>query len=366
MRTPGGAFAASLDADSEGHEGKFYVWTRDAVIDALGAEEGAFFADVYDVSNGGNWEGVSIPNRLDRRQRLSDDDEHRLADARRRLLQRRAERVRPATDDKVLADWNGLAIAALAFAGATFGRDDWIGLAAKAFDFVAGEMPPDGRLAHSWRAGKSVFPGLATDYAAMTKAALALHAATLDTAYLERAEALAATLRAHHWDAETPGYYLSADDAEALIVRPRSTTDEATPSATGLMAQNLVRLWRLTGNDDYRRDADDVVAAASAAVAGNLFATTSLLNALDLRLGATDVVIVKPVGDGPDELLSAVRRHATPNTVLSVHDNAVGFPAGHPAAGKAAMDARATAYVCRGETCSLPVTDGDELAKLLG
>jgi uncharacterized protein YyaL (SSP411 family) len=365
MVTPGGAFAASLDADSEGHEGRFYVWSPSEVRAVLGREEGAFFCAVYDVTPTGNFEGASIPNRLARPRRLSDADEARLAAARAALLAARASRVRPATDDKVLADWNGLMIAALAFAGAAFERPHWIDAAVRAFRFVMDTMTRDGRLAHAWRDGKTVFPGLASDCAAMIKAALALHAATLDADYVAVAERLAATARAHHWDAETPGYYLSADDAEALIVRPKALTDEATPAATSLMTENLIRLWRLTGNDDYRRDADDVLAANAATIATNLFAATGLLNALDLRLNALDVVVVAPAGTPADELVRVVRANWTPNVVLSVHRGEVALPASHPAAGKVAVDGKATAYVCRGETCSPPVTDGEALAALL-
>jgi uncharacterized protein YyaL (SSP411 family) len=296
---------------------------------------------------------------------LSEAEEARLAAARARLLDRRTNRVRPATDDKVLADWNGLMIAALAFAGASLGRAEWIGLARAAFAFVTTTMSNGGRLAHSWRAGKSVYPGLASDYAAMIKAALALHGATGEAPWLTRAEALAAVVRAHHWDDAAPGYFLSADDAEALIVRPRAATDEATPAATSLMTQNLVRLWRLTGNDDFRSDVDAILAASASTVATNLFASTALLGALDLRLGAIDVAIVRPAGVSADALLTAVRYRWSPNTILSVHDDSVRQPVGHPAAGKTAIAGMATAYVCRGETCSLPVTDRTELLRLL-
>jgi uncharacterized protein YyaL (SSP411 family) len=210
-----------------------------------------------------------------------------------------------------------------------------------------------------------VFPGIATDYAAMVKAALALHTATFDGRYLADAERLAASLRRHHWDQAAPGYFLSADDAEALIVRPKATTDEATPSATGLMAQNLVRLWRLTGNDAYREDADTILAANAGAVAGNLFAGTSILNARDLRLNAVDVVIVTPAGADPSPLVAAARAAWTPNIVLSAHAGAAALPASHPASAKTAIAGKATAYLCRGETCSLPVTEADDLAALL-
>ncbi len=365
MLCPGGAFAASIDADSEGHEGRFTVWTRDEVVAVLGDGEGTFFADTYDISAAGNWEGVAIPNRLRSPEPLSVADERRLAAAREALLTRRAARIRPATDDKILADWNGLAIAALALAGTIFDRPDWIDLATDAFAFVATTMTRDGRLAHSWRDGKSIFPGLATDYAAMIKAALALYDATFDLTWLDRAGQLSATLRRHHWDAERPGYFLTADDAEALIVRPRSDTDDATPSAASLMAQNLIRLWRLTGNDAWRADADAILETASPRIATNLFAATGLLSALDLRLGAIDVVIIREDTSLANDLLAAARKAATPNTIIALFQDAALLPVTHPASGKTAVDGKATAYVCRGETCSLPVTEPSDLVHLL-
>ncbi len=365
MLLSGGAFAASLDADSDGHEGRFYVWTRDEVIAVLGEGEGAFFCDAYDIETPGNWEGVAIPNRLRAPTPWSATDEARLTAARQALLAHRATRVRPATDDKVLADWNGLMIAALAFAGDALNRPDWITVAGAAFHFIETTMTRDGRVGHAWRDGKTVFPGLATDYAALIKAALALHAATQDPAWLSRAERLAETLRAHHWDHGAPGYFLSADDAEALILRPRSATDEATPGATSMMCANLIRLWRLTGNDDYRRDADDILAAAAPSIAANLFATTGMLSALDFRLDAVDVVLVTSPSASAEALRATTRQHWNPNIVISVHQGETRLPPSHPAHGKASVAGVATAYVCRGETCSLPVTTAADLATLL-
>ena len=273
MRQPGGAFAASLDADSEGHEGKFYVWTRAEVVDVLGAEEGAFFADVYDIADGGNFEGVSIPNRLAASARCRAATKRDWPPRARSCWRGASTRVRPATDDKILADWNGLMIAALAFAGASFGAAEWIAMAADAFRFVTDD---DERR-------RPARPFLARRQVGLSRPRHRLRRDDQGGAGAPRRDAGAApiwrrprrsprTLRAHHWDAAAPGYFLSADDAEALIMRPKSTTDEATPGATSLMAQNLVRLWRLTGNDDYRRDVDDILAASGAAVAQNLFA----------------------------------------------------------------------------------------------
>jgi uncharacterized protein YyaL (SSP411 family) len=364
MLLPEGAFAASLDADSEGHEGRFYVWTSAEIRDVLGPEEGTFFAEAYDAGDGGNWEGVAILNRIGSRP-LTAAEEARLSVSREKLLAHRGRRVRPMTDDKILADWNGLMIAALAFAGASLAEPGWIALAARAFRFVCDKMSRDGRLAHAYRTGKSVFPGLATDYAAVIKAALALHAATGDATYVEDASRLATLVRRHHFDKAAPGYFLSADDAEALIIRPRSEADEATPSANSLMTQNLVRLWHLTGAEKYGEDADDLLEASASSVGNNLFAAAGMLNALDLRLNAADLVLIRPPAGSLDAMLAAARAHAHPNLVLSLHEAVVNLPADHPAAGKTAIGGQVTAYLCRGETCSLPITDPRALATAL-
>ncbi|WP_421726798.1 thioredoxin domain-containing protein [Bauldia sp.] len=364
MTAPSGAFAASIDADSEGVEGKFYVWQRDEVDVTLG-DDSAFFCDVYDVQPGGNWEGVSILNRLNSMALRSAKDEDRLAMARKRLLARRGSRVRPATDDKILADWNGLTISALAFAAATFKRPEWLAMAKNAFQFVVGPMSQDGRLAHAWRDDKFVFPGLATDYANMIAAALALHDTTLDKSYVTDAERLTGLVRVHHWNASDPGYYLPADDAEALIVRPLSINDDATPAANSVMIENLVRLWHLTGKQEYRDDADAVLEASAPAIAANLFATTGTMSGLDFRLNAIDVVVIAKDAPAAEPIVDVVRRKWTPNIVLSVHQDTTTLPTNHPVSGKTAVDGIPTAYVCRGQTCSLPVTEVDALDALL-
>ncbi|HVZ15162.1 MAG TPA: thioredoxin domain-containing protein [Bauldia sp.] len=365
MRQPEGGFAASLDADSDGHEGRFYIWTKDEVLAVLGQDEGDAFAAAYDITPTGNWEGVSIPNRLAALAAGTVDEEDRFAAARAKLLAHRERRPRPALDDKLLADWNGLAIAGLAEAAMALARTDWLADAEHAYRHVMDTMRQHGRLAHAARAGHFVFPGLATDYAALIKAALALHDATFASGYLADAESLTATLRQFYWDSTDPGYFLTAADAEALIVRPRSATDEATPSATALMAANLVRLWRLTGNDAYRADADAILTGSGGAIANNLFATVGLLNALDLRLRATEVVIIAPEGTNPTDLLDAVGSAPSHVLVPAMHADGAALPASHPAFGKTAAGGKPTAYVCRGETCSLPVTDRAALTALL-
>ena len=355
MTTAEGAFSASLDADSEGEEGKFYVWSYDEVIRQLGIEDGEFFARHYDVTPAGNFEGHNILNRLKPLPR-SEADEARLAILREKLLAVRAIRVRPGLDDKVLADWNGMMIAALVNAGLMFDQMSWLALAARAFDFVAGAMARGDRLGHSWRDGKLKFPGLASDLAAMIRAALALYEATGRQAYLDRALEWQRALDRDYLNPDTGTYYLTAADAEGLVIRPASTADEATPNHNAVAAQNLVRLAVLSGDDSWRDKADRLIAAIAPLAAENLYMHMALLNAVDLRLRAAQIVVT---GEGAraEALLAAARRRSPLNRIVLQAASLQALPPAHPAREKIVAAPGPQAFVCIGETCSLPVTD---------
>jgi uncharacterized protein len=355
MTAAEGAFSASLDADSEGEEGKFYVWSYDEVIRALGIEDGGFFARHYDVTPAGNFEGHNILNRLKPLPR-SDADEIRLAALREKLLAVRSTRVRPGLDDKVLADWNGLMIAALVNAGLMFEEPSWIALAARAFDLVASAMARDDRLGHSHREGKLTFPGLASDFAAMIRAALALYEATGRRTYLDRALAWQHALDRDYANAEAGTYYLTAADAEGLVIRPASTTDEATPNHNAVAAQNLIRLAVLAGDDAWRDKADRLIGAIAPLAAENLYMHMALLNAVDLRLRGAQIVVT---GEGAraDALLAAARRLSPLERIVLHAASAEALPTTHPARDKITAAMEPQAFVCVGETCSLPVTN---------
>ncbi|MDQ0511173.1 thioredoxin domain-containing protein [Ancylobacter amanitiformis] len=365
MLTDGGAFAASLDADSEGHEGRYYVWTLKQVLDALGPEDAEFFARHYDITPFGNWEGTSIPNRLKEVERSASDD-LRLAMLRDKLLKLRETRVPPGRDDKVLADWNGLMIAALADAAHRLGRPEWIELAAHAFRFIAESMTLGQRLGHSWRQGQLVFPGLSSDYAAMVRAALALHQATGEPSYRAHAIDWQAMLEAHH-GAEDGGYYLTADDAEGLLLRPEATADDAVTNPNALIARNLLRLAALTGDEDYRARADRLFEGLLPRAAPSLYGHAGLLNALDTRLRAPEIVIVG-TGERADALAQAAFRLPRVDIVIQRVTDAAALPADHPARAKAeavSSAASPAAFYCAGATCSLPVSDVTQLVNLV-
>ncbi|BEV45660.1 thioredoxin domain-containing protein [Afipia carboxidovorans] len=363
MLTREGGFASSLDADSEGEEGRFYIWSQSEIEDLLGKDDATFFAAKYGVTADGDFEGRNILNRLGDDSDTATEAEQ-LAAMRAILFRAREKRMRPGLDDKVLADWNGLTIAALVHAAQAFARPDWLTLAATAFGFIATTMSRHGRLGHSWRAGKLLQPALASDNAAMIRAALALHEATGDHLFLDQAVLWQADLDTHYGDPRHGGYFLTSDDAEGLILRPHSSVDDATPNHIGLTAQNLARLAVLTGDDRWRKQLDTLFSRMLAVAGENAFGHLSLLNALDLYLAGAEIVVTGE-GEEAEALLKAARAlpHAT-TIVLHVPDPAK-LPAHHPANDKVVPGGGAAAFVCRGQTCSLPVSEPDALAALV-
>jgi uncharacterized protein len=362
MLTSGGGFASSLDADSEHEEGKFYVWLE-AEIDAVLGARTAMFKRFYDVTSEGNWEGRTILNRIATPGLADDAIERELAECRELLLQARRSRVRPGWDDKVLADWNGLMIAAMADAGIVFERPDWIATARRAFDFIRREMvAADGRLSHSWREGRARHPASVDDYANLCRAGLALHEATGDDDLVSQVEAWIAILDRHYRDPAAGAYFFSADDTPALIARAKTASDAATPAGNGTLVGVMARLALLTGDETCRSRAEAIVATFSGELGRNFFPLATLLNNAELLALPVQVVIAgKPADMEFDALRRAAYAVSLPNRVMLTLPPGRDLPAGHPAHGKGLVDGRAAAYVCIGPVCSLPLTDPEKL-----
>jgi len=361
-----GGFFSSLDADSEGEEGRFYVWSR-AEIETLLGERAERFCRFYDVTAGGNWEGRTILNRLAAPEPGDGETEAALAEDRRVLFEARAERVRPALDDKILADWNGLTIGALVQAGRAFERPEWLAAAARAFAFVCEAMTVDGRLRHSWRDGRANHPATLDDYANMCRAALLLYEATGEADYLARAEGWVALVERHHGDEAGGGYFFAADDTPDLLVRNKTALDNPTPSGNGVMVDVLARLWLLTGRGEYRAAAAAALVAFSGEVTRNFFPLSTLFNSFETLAAPVQIVVI----GGPDASdTRALERTAAeasiPSRIVQVVAPGTALPAGHPAAEMTQLDGRATAYVCRGQVCSLPITAAADLASAIG
>jgi uncharacterized protein YyaL (SSP411 family) len=356
-----GAFASSLDADSEGEEGKFYVWSAAEIEDVLGPDDAKIFAEIYNVTPGGNFEGHNIINRINSLELRDQTTEARLTLMRAKLLARRGSRVCPGFDDKVLADWNGLMIAALAKAADAFDKPEWLEAAERAFDFVSTRMTSNGRLLHSYRAGEAKAPATATDYANMIRAALTLANVTGNSNSIERARDWTSVLDRHYWAEGHGGYYLAADDTVDLIVRPINALDDATPNANGTMVSNLMVLYLWTGEERYRDRAEAIVKGFSGAVAKNVFSHAGLLtSAIDLIAPAHIIIVVPESGDAR-ELRRALSDVSLPGAVVQDIREGESLAPTSPAHGKTAIDGKPTAYVCIGSQCSAPVADAAAL-----
>ncbi|MGH7072428.1 MAG: thioredoxin domain-containing protein [Acetobacteraceae bacterium] len=359
MRTgegEGSAFASSRDADSEGVEGKFYVWDAAEIGRVLGSAAAGFSA-AYDVAEEGNWEGRTILHRLV--PMGAPAFEASLAEARERLFAVRERRVPPARDDKVLADWNGLAVAALARAAAVFDAPRWLALAGEVFDFVLRTMgQADGRVAHAWRRGRVSAAGLLEDQAAMARAAVALYEATGDRQRLEAGLRIIAAAESHFAGPEG-AYYGSAEDALDLpaggAARTLLADDHAVPSGNGMLAEVFARLFHLTGEDGWRVKAERLIGAFMGR-AGAMVQSPGLLGAADLLIGGASVVVA---GNHP-ELAAVARKAPDPAVVVLEVGESAEVPTSHPAAGRLSG-----AIVCRGGVCSLPVTEPGALSRLL-
>lgn len=352
-----GAFASSLDADSEGREGKFYVWTARELAGHLTSTDAELFARHYDVTAEGNWEGVTILNRLD----TPDPDpasEQQLASIRGDLLALRARRVSPARDDKILADWNGLAIAALTRASGLLAEPTWLGLARRAYHFVAESMKHGDGLAHSYRAGRLIVPGFALDHAAMVDAALALHDATSEQHFLDHALRWSAHLWRYYRHIDTSLLGMTQRDSSGLPVVPRPTHDDAVPNANGVHAGNLLRLAAKTGAPTDRAQAEQFLAAALAAAERAPIAHGSVLNAYDLARHGIEIVLAGPERE---HLREAALALPYTTTVVVDYPDPRALPTGHPAASMARFAGSGAAFICFAGRCLPPVTDPNQL-----
>jgi uncharacterized protein len=362
MRAEHGAFAATIDADSEGEEGRFYVWTAPEIDRVLG-DDAALFRRAYDVTDNGNWEDGRSVLHLNHGPDLTDEEAQRLPGLRARLLEVRNKRVRPGRDDKILGDWNGLMIAALAFAGDVFGRSAWILRAVEAFDGTINALTDaHGRLAHSFRDGKRGARATLDDHAQLARAAITLFETTGEARFLGAARALVTELDTQYWDAQAGGYFTTAADAERLVVRAKTVADAATPAGNGTMLAVLTRLFMLTGDDKLRARADELERAFAGEVERNVFPLASYLDGVALSRRPLQLVVVGAPDDPATQALADVaRRSAVPDRTLLRLSPDAKLPASHPARGKGLIDGKPAAYVCVGPTCLAPATDTHDL-----
>ena len=370
-----GGFHSSLDADSEGEEGKFYVWSADEVTSVLGPDDGGFFRSVYGVRPSGNFEGRNIPNLLDASlaERAARDGTteqalvDRLRPSRLALLDARERRVRPASDDKILTAWNGLMIGALARAHQALGRPEDLAAARAAAEFLEREVWNDGRLLATWRHGRARLNAYVDDYAFLGRGLVDLYEADFDERWLRWSEEIARTLVARFEDREIGGFFFTSDDHETLPVRNRSLHDGALPSGYGVASELLLRLAMHRNNAGMRDTAERALVAARAAAARAPSAFASILRAAALAEGPwREVAIVGSRNDPATEaLLREIRRRYLPGLVVQSVERAVTGGRLALLRDKTPQDATPTAWVCTGYACREPTSDPSELARQL-
>jgi len=372
MTSPEGGFYSAEDADSEGQEGLFYVWTPQPIQKHLGDTLGGLFCRFYGISPEGNFEeGRSIPHISETLQSFADRErmnlgqlEGALEEARKKLFQVREKRIHPLKDDKIITSWNGLMIAALAKGYQAIGDDTYAQAARKAADFILQQMrTAHGRLQRRFRHGNVAYPGFLDDYAYLIWGLIELYEAIFEVHYLEEALHLNQIMIELFWEEEKGGFYFSGKDNEPLIARPRDLHDGAVPSGNSVAALNLLRLSRMTGKVDLERKADELLRGFSGPVAEYPMAYTQFLIAVNFMLGPSQEIVIAgdPGLEESREMIAFVQQSFLPNKVLLLKPEGEGgrrlstlspfVEAMQP------LNKRPTAYLCENYACKAPLTD---------
>jgi len=388
MRAPTGGYYSGEDAESEGEEGKFNLWTEEEIRQVLPAEEADLIIRVFNVAKEGNFHEEATGKRRGRNilylkgslgeiaadlKTSERDMRKRLEDARGRLFAAREKRIHPHKDDKILVDWNGLMIAALAKGARVLDEPQYAAAAKEALDFILKNMRnPDGRLLHRYRDGEAALPAYVDDYAFLIWGMLELYETTFEVVYLQSALNLNDDLLKHFWDDQAGGFYFTADNAEKLLVRQKDIYDGAIPSGNSVAALNLLRLGRITANTNFEEKALKIGRAFSMAVKQSPSAYTQLMVAVDLAVGPSyEVVIVGNSGaEDTKSMVRALRTHFVPNKIVLLRPSEKESPdiirLAEYTKYQSSIDGKATAYVCLNYTCKLPTADPGKMLELLG
>jgi len=360
-------FHSTEDADSEGEEGKFYVWTIDEVKEVLGDELAEKFCYVFDITEHGNFEGKNIPNLSKTLEQCAsikswDADELRqqMTEAKQKLLAVRDQRVRPGKDDKILTSWNGLMIHSMARAAVVLENETFLRASIAAAEFVLGSLRKEnGRMLHTWRHGTAKLDAYLDDYANLANAMITLYESTFEDRWLDEAVSLADMILKHFGDKEEGGLFYTADDHETLIARMKDFQDNAVPSGNGMAATLLQRLGHLCNRDDYLEAAHAIIQVAIPMMRQYPIAVGQLLIAADMKLGPIKQCVI---AEGAPEFTKQLRKTHLPRVVLAAPGESSHLQS--LVAGKTQSGSQATLYVCDNFTCQTPV-EGDSIAEAI-
>ena len=371
MLDASGGFYSTQDADSEGEEGKFFVWTPDEVNEILGEEDAPIFNFFYDVSERGNFEEKNILNvrhTVGAAAEALEITEGRLsqviARGRAMLFAEREKRVKPNRDEKVLTAWNGLMLAAFADAAAVLGNDEYLEVAKRNAEFILEHLQLDGRLLRTWKDGSAKLNGYLEDYANVADGLIELYQVSGETAYLLEARRLADLMVTEFWDVENGGFFFTSNDHEDLIVRNKDFYDNATPSGNSVAADVFLKLAKLVGDDKYERFAVTVLRLTASQLQRHPQGFGRALSALEFYLGRTREIAI--VGPKSNEITRAVHEAYLPNAVVVLSADSPADSEVVPLLkGRDMIDGKATIYICENFVCQRPLIDVSELRELL-
>ena len=370
-----GGFYSTQDADSEGEEGKFFVWTADEINRVLGEEHGEIFGRIYDVTESGNFEEKNILHPIltvEQAAKFFKKDPVEItaliANAKKKLFEERETRIKPFLDDKIITSWNGLALSGLAEAINVSGKPEYREAAERTIDFIFSKMFKDGLLLHTYRDGTAKLPGYLDDYAFLGLGLLDVYEATFERNYLERAVELASIMLREFWDDADGAFFFTGNSHEELIGRAKPIFDGSIPSGNAMATQLLLRLYHLAGTEDYLQRAEKVLRSYYDAMQSQPFGFAHLLCALDFYLAKPKEIVLVADRKAPaaTELVRGIHSLYLPNRTLQLVGPGESLEKISPLlAGKTQIDGKTTAYVCHNFTCSRPVTSWDELKPLL-
>ena len=361
MVTSDGGICSAIDADSEGVEGKYYVW-KAKEIDALLQDESSHFKSIFGVTDEGNFEGNNI---LVFNGSVSDISDKSIIKSRSILFNERMKRIPPLLDDKILTDWNSLMISSLARASAIFENQEWIKYAENAYEFILNNLIINGVLYHSWREGEVRGIAMLDDHVALIDASISLYIVTKNKKYLDIADTQLLHLNKYFIDEELGGYYLTSINALDVPIRMKISNDSATPSGNGLLFKALVTWWRLSGRIDLKKNIAMLEKSFGKTVAENFSNHCTWISAFEAFYKGTDFVVV---GDKKNsvfkEMVNNINNLKINDSLLTLISPDDDLPKNHPAFGKTNVS-QTTAYICTGQECSLPILDPDKIKQTL-
>ena len=365
MLTTNGVFGSSYNADSDGVEGKFYVWNESEIDEILG-ENSSLFKKVYGISKEGNWEGTNILNMLE--HKITTPDEKKvLVHCRDLLLKMRNKRTSPSYDDKVLADWNGMMIYTLLLAGNIFENRDWIRIAKDGFDFIVKNMFINDHLYHAWCNNIAKHDANIDDYANLIRAAI-LFTQTKDAQYIAIAEKLYKITEDEFWDNNKKGFFFTSNKTKNLITRVKTCMDASTPCGNGVMLENSIKLFYLTDKKHYLERANSIIQAFSGDLKNKFMGMMSFLDAYALYLNPIEITLIKGNDQNAKRFIAIINKTNVPNKIFTIIDEWKNMTKRWQNIAHNSLNTaknKTTVYICKNNTCSLPIDTEEELIKTL-